>query len=186
MNICWWGGVKFIYHWMSTIYDFPAPPSTNIHWTFNFRRFFSNSVPCFTFTVKQHTSTYVHMYHSKNTPLFIFSYTNVGRWDTLQGITRSQRSLSIRQILLLHINGSFLNIFKNVWRSRRSFKDYTVHSTWKLLVLNICKNIYLKAHIESAHWFFKWQDSNPLHSKGYSLNCPFEKASCYTVVNFQI
>ena len=69
------------------------------------------------------------MYHSKNTPLFIFSYTNVGRWDTLLVITRSQRSLSIRQILLLHINGSFLNIFKNVRRSRRSFKDYTVHST---------------------------------------------------------
>ena len=149
MNICWWGGVKVIYHWMSTIYEFPSPPSTNIHWTFNFRRFFSNSVHCFTFTVKQHTSTYVHMYHSKNTPLFIFSYTNVGRWDTLLVITRSQRSLSIRQILLLHINGSFLNIFKNVRRSRRSFKDYTVQCTQ---YMEIISSKYMQEHLfKSSH-----------------------------------
>ena len=41
------GEGKIIYNWrieVSTIYDFHITPLTNIHWIFNFRWFFSNSV----------------------------------------------------------------------------------------------------------------------------------------------
>ena len=106
-TICFWGGVKFIYHWMipyifemSTIYDFHSIPSTNICWIYNFPPFFSNSV------------------YTQWTVVLFLELLNSCPERLCYGIGQTQRK-----------DDSFVSTL-TIYNELFVYEDNTVHSTW--------------------------------------------------------